>query len=342
MPNRITSVSDVSSTNTGRQSVSITPGPGPSVMRYPLAAAGKDTDFLQIKCFQYMPPDEDNRMINTTYNTDGTRQVNVNANANRYSTRFDAGQQQKWTAYLPVPAGITDQNTVTWGEDRLNPLQAALAGGSLATMTSGNPLGTVQAMMQEVGSGAANLGDEERNMIMTYLGGQAANMAGANVDPSQLVTRATGKIVQSNLELLFKNVNLRAFNFVWQLAPRNIDEAREVKTLVRSFKQAMAPQDGSPSGVSSDVGTGATGWFIGSPDVFQLEYKKGNSKHPFLHSFKPCALTDISVNYSAAGMYSTYEDGTPTHMNMTLSFKEINPIYNQDYDHASGRDGVGY
>ena len=39
------------------------------------------------------------------------------------------------------------------------------------------------------------------------------------------------------------------------------------------------------------------------------------------------------------GTYATYEDGTPVSIKMDLTFKEIEPIYDIDYDEVGG---VGY
>jgi hypothetical protein len=133
------------------------------------------------------------------------------------------------------------------------------------------------------------------------------------------------------MELLFKGVQLRSFNFSFNLAPRDEKEAGSVKNIIRTFKKSMAPK--------TSTGTGA-GLFVDSPNVFQLEYKSGNKKHPFLNSFKPCALTNMAVDYTASGAYATYEDATPVHMKLTLSFQELNPIYFDDYKDSD--IGVGY
>ena len=88
-------------------------------------------------------------------------------------------------------------------------------------------------------------------------------------------------------------------------------------------------------------GAGA-GLFISSPEVFQLTYKSGSKKHPFLNSFKPCALVNMGVDYAASNVYATYEDATPVHMRLSLSFQELNPIYFEDYNNIPLTAGVGY
>ena len=48
----------------------------------------------------------------------------------------------------------------------------------------------------------------------------------------------------------------------------------------------------------------------------------------------------MSVNYTGSGTYATYDDGTPVHMKLDISFKELNPIYRED--HEAITDAVGF
>ena len=50
----------------------------------------------------------------------------------------------------------------------------------------------------------------------------------------------------------------------------------------------------------------------------------------------------LDVNYTGSGNYSTYYDGNPIHLNIGLSFKELTPIYREDYATEQSGDGVGY
>ena len=55
-----------------------------------------------------------------------------------------------------------------------------------------------------------------------------------------------------------------------------------------------------------------------------------------------CALTGMTVSYTNSGTYTTYEDGTPVNIRMNLTFKELNPIYHEDYATEGAGPGVGY
>ena len=140
--------------------------------------------------------------------------------------------------------------------------------------------------------------------------------------------------LNSNLELLFDSVNLRTFPFTINFSPRTRTEAMTVKHIIRAFKSAMAAKKGT-----SDAGQG--GIFLRAPDVFQLRYLHRGKDHPFLNSFKHCALTGMQVNYTGAGTFASYSDGTPVNIKMSLTFKELNPIYFEDYEGFTANDGMG-
>ena len=129
-------------------------------------------------------------------------------------------------------------------------------------------------------------------------------------------------------------MNLRSFPFSVTFSPRNYEEAIRVKTIIRYLKQTMSAK-------TSQTG-GDAGIFLNWPDVFSLRYLHKGKDHPFLNSFKLCALTGLNVNYTNAGTYASYEGGTPVNIRMNMTFKELNPIYAEDYDGLGDADGVGF
>jgi hypothetical protein len=49
----------------------------------------------------------------------------------------------------------------------------------------------------------------------------------------------------------------------------------------------------------------------------------------------------MQVNYTGAGTYASYNDGSPVNIKMSLTFKELNPIYHEDYNEFNPNDGQG-
>ena len=114
---------------------------------------------------------------------------------------------------------------------------------------------------------------------------------------------------------------------MFDFAPRSYDEGQMVKQIIRTFKKTMVPSS-------------AGGIFVKPPSIYQLSYMQGASAHPFLNSFQPCALVSMDLNYTGSGTYATYRDGTPVHMQLQLTFKELNPIYGENY--SDQQTNVGY
>jgi hypothetical protein len=290
-------------------------------LRYPQKSIGKDDDYLEIGVIKYVPPGFETGKNNLKLKT---------------GTETNSNKKARYTIQLPIPANIGDTNQVNWGDDSMNPLAA------FASEQIGNVLKSSNLLkgISDAYSNAANTGKETltkgggQDLISKYFQSQLVNSLGANTTPEGLLSRASGSVLNPNLELLFSGVNLRSFAFDFDFAPRNSEESNVVKQIIRIFKQSMAPKTGS--------NTSGAGLFIDAPNVFILKYKTGNLPHPYLNTFKPCALTSMGVNYTGSGSYTTYADKTPVHMKLSLSFTELNPIYNEDYKEIPLSQGVGY
>ena len=232
------------------------------------------------------------------------------------------------TIILPIPSQIGDNNTVNFGAGNMNFAEEKIFGAAESGIT-GDLMGMATQALdlagEVVGSGLAK----------KYFTSKAVQSLGSNISLEQILARTTGSIINPNMELLFSGPGLRQFKFTFKFTPRYDKESLEVKKIIKAFKRNMAPK-----------GAGASGNFLSTPNIFQINYMKGGGEHPFLNKFKLCALTNMSVNYTGDGVHATYYDGTPISMQMDLSFSELTPIYNEDYNEIEkfekGHLGVGY
>ena len=241
-----------------------------------------------------------------------------------------ASEGAKKTIILPIPGNIQDNNGAQWGENKLNDFAAA-ALGIVGSVVESNELadipGNVTKKMNELQSSGG--GSDVANYAKMVAATTAVNALGANVTIGGLLARSSGQVINQNLEMVFGGVTIRSFNFGWDLVPRSREEAYVVKSIIKSLKiHSAAKLDNDGMG------------FLNAPDIFRIGYYKGGKPHPFLNRFKTCALTNMSVNYTGSGTYATYDDGTPVHMKLDLSFKELNPIYREDHEEVT--DAVGY
>ena len=323
------------------------------ILRYPSESLTEHTDYLQIDIEKYEAIGEN---YITSTGSDN-RYVIGNARQNRAARTPSKKLTRKplinaGTILLPIPSNIQDTNNVNYGESSLNGLAAvgvsAVEEGMIGLGNFVGSGGVDKIDFKKFESNIKNKltaglggGDEDvafvtaSDIVTKKLISEAVSIFGGNVTTQQLLARETGEILNPNMELLFNDVTVRNFRFSFKLTPRNPKEAEQVKLIIRAFKRNMAPQ--AQGGVQ-----GAGNFFLRTPNVFKLRYRSGAKDHPFLNKFKQCFLTDVQTTYTGEGVYTTYDDGTPVSIILDLSFKEIQPIYDIDYDEFPGTGAVGY
>ena len=305
--------------------------------RYPLEALTETTDYLQFTIIEYQPTKQASG--GSLVGAPGSRRIGPNGTK-------DKAKKVLGSIIMQMPANIQDGNAVDYGESKMNTLMGAAAGLIGSTIEGGGEALSAMLKGDQEGYEAAtkNMTQEMKNTVGTdssimdaasqFVTAKATSAAigalGGNVSAADLLARQTGQIFNPNMELLFNGPTLRSFSFSFKMTPRSSSEAQECKNIIRSFKSNMAPKTKNTGSI------GGAGMFLKTPNVFELRYKKGNSEHPFLHRFKQCFLTNVSVNYTGEGVYTTYDDATPVSMQLDLSFKELEPIYDVDYDDAGG------
>ena len=214
------------------------------------------------------------------------------------------------TVMLAIPGGIRDDNRVNWGSADMNAAQAK--GAAIA-------LEAIRGDGKGVASGLDELrkGIEDQNVRDAI----AIGFAGAAVGAQGLLARTQGAVINPNTELLFNGPALRAFTFQFPFSPRSQAESVMVQRIIRFFKQGMAVQRTENA------------IFLKAPNVFQLKFVKGESnQHEFLPKIKVCALLNCSVDYTPDGNYSTYTNSSMTKYTMSLTFNELDPLFNDEYE----------
>ena len=225
---------------------------------------------------------------------------------------LEFGKQQIGSVTLPIPNGVSDQNSVSFGQGTLNPVQKAISDTALKTILSG---------VGEGGKTAAEIfkktvtDPNTKKALAGFIAGTASG-----IDPNELLSRTEGVVFNNNLALLFKSPTLRPFTFQFNLSPRDRGEAVQVQKIIRAFKQSSAVQR-----TKGEI-------FLAAPNTYALQFFKGPSPHQFLPQIKECALLSVGVNYMPENSYMTYEDSSMVSYSLSLSFQELAPIFNSDYD----------
>ena len=217
---------------------------------------------------------------------------------------------------LPIPSGITDQNKADWGSNSMTALDIAKANVAKTAIFDGLQEGANE-FLEYIEKAKKN------NEGVATAVGTALAAAAAGVDGEALLARTTGMVMNPNMELLFKGPSLRPFSFKFKLSPRGKTEAENIIKIIRFFKQGSAPIRSKSN------------LFLKSPHIFRITYIHRGEQgelHKKLNAFKTCALQGFGVNYTPTGNYATYQDGTMVAYDINMSFTEITPIFNDDYD----------
>lgn len=292
-------------------------------LRYPLKNIGPQDDYFKVQILEYIPPGLGLQGGNFALNT---------------TEQALSGKKAIHNIILPMPGNIQDSNSADWSSGSMNPIQAGLTNAGAGAVLSGSPLDSVMQSLKQAGRNigeAASSGEGQRTIAAGSAAAAVQALTG-QADINSVISRATGQVFNQNVELLFTGVSIRpAFQFSFDMVPRSKKESNDIKEIIRILKQNMTPKKGDPSAAGG-------GLFVKAPNIFKLQYMSGGIQHPFLHQFKPCALTQMSVNYNGSGQYATYPDATPIHMQMSLQFQELSPIYSEDYDKIPSNQGVGY
>ena len=264
---------------------------------FPEALRSDDQDVIQFKMIKFRP-----------------RKFDVSGNNISGLTQKGMMEFTEGSVTLPIPGGINDSNAVNWGEQTMTSAQA-MAGAAASKALDGE-LGGLREVVNE----------ENMKAAKTALKAEVVKAA-TGTDSAQFLARTEGVVMNPNMELLFGGPQLRSFGFTFKFSPRNAKEAKTLISVIRFFKQGMAPQKHQ------------NGLFLKAPNTWMLKYLHKGREHKFLNKFKECALQSCNVNYTPDGNYSTFRDGVMTAYEITLGFGETEPVFATDYD---GSTSIGF
>ena len=346
-------------------------------LKYPIDADyGNTQDYVQIDQFTYQAVNPSIVFPQKLSKEEGAFDAGKRVASDTFFKGLDRGSPKNITignVRLPMPNQLNDSNNVAWGEDQLNALTAAAATFGAGGLQQGIDFfddirtGKIKGPFDALGQILGGLGDTGKGLIgfleraktekntnlmaRSVVGSSLLNLAGFGLSPEAILARGAGVIPNANLELLFNAPALRAFRFDWKMSPRSQEEAIRINNIIRFFKQGMAAKKMSLSGVPDS-------YFLGTPNIFDISFKTSktnreitNTNHSVLR-IKTCACVGAAVNYTPQGMWNAYEKGQPTSCILSLQFKELEPIYNTDYEEdpfeydnmigAVPADAVGY
>lgn len=206
---------------------------------------------------------------------------------------FSRPQKQLQAAIaLHIPNQIAARYSVGWGEEDTFALSAAAKGADEIYRSFSN-----DANLQRT-SGIAKEILANQALEKGPLGKDLGIAAGVAANPKK--------------EQAFKNVDFRTFTFEYQFSPKSESEAQNALNIIRAFKYHMHPEF-----------TSTNQFIYVYPSEFDIVYYKGGKENLNIHRHTSCVLTELNVNYSPNGVFSTFPNGMPTQISLTMTFKEL-------------------
>lgn len=178
--------------------------------------------------------------------------------------------------------------------------------GNLLGMKGGDVMTSAGEIIGRVKDAAAALGTELISGALSIIPG-VGDLKGA-------LTKVTGKATNPNTEMVFKSVPMRAFDFVFEFAPKNKKELESMYKIIEIFKYHMHP---AIDGLGND--------FI-VPEEFQITYMYLEHRNQYIPRVSRCVLTNLDIQHGDDALFSTFagdeKGAAPIYTKMSLKFSE--------------------
>ena len=217
---------------------------------------------------------------------------------------------------LYLPPNVQDNTAAGYNDAATGIVGLVAAGGGqfLEAMRRND----YQAAAKQLIGGVKAISEE----ALRIAGGAFVDTLAGTEGSADLANMAFGQATNPYMEVLFDSMALRTFTYNFTFAPRNADERDDVQDIIKLFRFHMAPEL-----------KGAQHRFLTLPSTFDIHYMYQHSKdyaaeNNFYSKIATCVLEGVSVDYTPNGVKS-FQDGSPTQITMSLSFKETELLNKQ-------------
>ena len=328
-------------------------------LRYPFdLSPTADTDYIQFDFHKYQPP-----FKRGGAGLDGYNQTSEN---NGNDIDGNLGEKQGGSIHIYMPQDVSTSYAASWGGKEISNLGAGALSAS-ANVGSGDFAKALENLVQG-GKSANALG----TTFSAALSKALLSAAGNSLTMNDVLGGTTGIILNPNVELFYGGPQIRNIGFAFKMSARNKQEAENIQKICYQFKSESLPAFGGQTNMATDVAfavgagivtgvaTGGLGGlvtgglvsgvlgseiatnddgynnFLTIPNLVKMQLKKGSKKHPYLSQYKALALTNVDINYTPDGSYSTFEGGFPTAVELRIGMVETKLIFKQDLSRKSG------
>jgi hypothetical protein len=225
----------------------------------------------------------------------GLAAVGAGATAKVAATASRAQRRLKTAIALHVPNQLQIRYGMQWGEQDTGTLAMAAA-----------------ALDQGTEVAKALMGKSNNKDVGGLAGAIATNLALSKGPFAAANSAATGLAANPKKEQVFSGVDFRTFQVEYQFFPRSAAEAENVQRIIKQFKYHMHPEFKD-----------SNNFVYIYPSEFDIFYYQNGKENLNIHRHTSCVLTEMSINYTPNGAFTTFDNGMPTQINVQMSFREL-------------------
>jgi hypothetical protein len=214
-----------------------------------------------------------------------------------------------------MPTGIKTSYNQTYDAEETGMVGDLEAAGVAIAGAEGNAAKIEAALQGVVGATARNA-----KKIL----GEFVALAGEG-DPVRFLAKRAGVAVNPRSEAFYNSPQARTFSFTFDFWPRSEAEAVAVEKIIAIFKYNSAP--GFKDGTMGSVFT--------TPNYWKISYMFNSAENTSLNRIGACYCTDVEVDYSPDGQWTTFGDGKPVHTRLVVNMLEDRIITKQDIEQGA-------
>lgn len=129
-------------------------------------------------------------------------------------------------------------------------------------------------------------------------------------------SKLAGYPINPRIEVLFSNRPQRQWMFEFFLAPRTKFESQTIQNIIKTLRFHAAPE------------LGTSGFYFIPPAEFDITFFRQGVENTNLPRINTCVLEKIDIDYAPQnGVYSTFRDGSPVAIRLSLAFREIEIVH---------------
>ena len=251
----------------------------------------------------------------------GEAEARANITNNKSLITYTQIDNQKITLNMPVAYIVND----AIGYDNTTELGVMGATGLNALERTGDMGSAIGAAL---GSQLTSLTD----LFKQGMGANAARVAfsrGLSAAPIPAGLKAAGQIaarviVNPNIRTTFRGVAIREYSFQFKFIPYSAEESRMIADIIRTFRINAYPE-------AIYAGPVAIGYKYPNLFKIRIQYGEGENAPDVGPKIKMCYLRNVQTSYNPTAA-SFHADGSPTEIDLTLSFTEHTTISRADID----------